>query len=146
MSFGVLQRSPRALIVVAGLVCHAACEGPQSTLMPAGRDAERIFQLWTIMAIGAGIIWAAIVGIAFYATRLRTGSHHPRLTHGLIIGGGAVFPVATLSALLIWGLMALPAVLALPSPGGMTVSITGHQWWWRVRYMMPDNRDARWER
>jgi hypothetical protein len=33
-----------------------ACDGPQSALTPAGRDAEQLAELFTVMAIGAVIV------------------------------------------------------------------------------------------
>ena len=54
-------------IVSAGALVLGGCHGPQSALDPAGRDAERIAELFWRMATGAGLIWLAIVGLAIYA-------------------------------------------------------------------------------
>ena len=121
-------------------VCLAGCTGAQSALAPAGRDAARIFDLFMAMAIGATVVWGAVIALAFYATRLQTGAHDRKVTRALIVGGGGVVPTVVLGALLVYGLAPLPEVLALPPPGGPVITVTGHQWWWRVRYEFPDGR------
>ena len=126
--------------LTAGTAFTAGCAGPQSSLDPAGPDAQRVFDLFVVMMIGSAIIWLIVVGLSFYATRLRPAVQHPKLTHSLIIGGGAVAPFLVLSALLVYGLAPLPAMLALPPPGRPIIAISGEQWWWRVRYLMPDGR------
>jgi cytochrome c oxidase subunit 2 len=107
---------------------------PQSALDTAGRDAEQIAQLFTVMAIGALAVWVAVVIIAVYAIRVR-GSHTQRTANLLIIGGGVVLPTVVLGALLAYGLPVLPAVL-MPAPEvALRIHVTGKQWWWRVQYM-----------
>lgn len=112
----------------------SACDGVQSALSPAGRDAERIADLFVVMTAGAAIIWVAVVGLSFYASRWRTREHPERYANALILGGGVVFPLVVLTALLVYGLASLPGVLALPPPARLTIAVTGEQWWWRVRY------------
>jgi cytochrome c oxidase subunit 2 len=141
---------PRCALRRLGLLCGAivllaGCGplarlggGPQSALSPAGRDAERMADLFAVMTVGAAIIWTAVVGLAFYASRWRTHEHPERYATALIVGGGAVFPLVVLTALLVYGLTPLPDVLALPPAGRLTIAVTGEQWWWRVRYQPPD--------
>ncbi|HXG56138.1 MAG TPA: hypothetical protein VNJ03_12230 [Vicinamibacterales bacterium] len=47
----------------------AGCDGPQSALVTAGRDAEQIASLFTVMAAGALIVWASVVAIAVYVVK-----------------------------------------------------------------------------
>ena len=111
---------------------------PQSTLNPAGRDAEQIAALFWWMAGGAALIWVAVIALAIYVIHFRPGAHSERAATGLIVGGGVAFPTLVLTGLLAYGLSLLPQVLALPPPGGPIVAVTGEQWWWRVRYLLPD--------
>src|SRR5690606_8353548 len=90
--------------------------------------------------LGALLIWAAVVGLSVYAIRGRRQHRSEQVVRWLIVGGGAVFPTVTLFVLLGFGLAALPDVLALPPPGGMRIEVIGEQWWWRVRYVLPDGR------
>jgi cytochrome c oxidase subunit 2 len=112
---------------------------PQSALEPAGRDAERIASLFWWMAGGATLVWIAVVVLTIYVTRIRPGTHDEQIARRLIFGGGVVFPTVVLAALLAYGLSLIPTVLALPSAGdGPVIHVTGEQWWWRVRYELPD--------
>jgi cytochrome c oxidase subunit 2 len=108
---------------------------PQSALTTAGRDAEWIAELFVWMTIGALAIWIAVLALAFLAPRWR--SARPERTGSLlIIGGGVVFPLVVLTALLTYGLAGIPRLLA-PGSGDLAIEVSGRQWWWRVRYVIP---------
>lgn len=119
------------------LVALTACAGPQSALVTAGRDAERIAGLWWWMAGGALLIWLAVVALSLYAIRGQRERHSERAANLLIIGGGALFPTVVLGGLLAYGLSLMPSLLALPPAEGLRVEVSGEQWWWRVRYHVP---------
>lgn len=133
-------RVAAAAVLVAAPVLLCACDGPQSALQTAGRDAERIAALFGWMAAGAAVIWIGMVGLAAYAIRGEREAHDQRAARALILGGGVVFPVVVLTVLLLYGLPLTSDLLALPPPGGMTIRVTGEQWWWRVRYELPDGQ------
>ena len=82
----------------------------QSALDTAGRDAEQIAQLFSVMTVGAVVIWTAVVVIAVYAIRSRQ-SHSQRAADLIILGGGVALPTVVLGALLAYGLPILPAIL-----------------------------------
>jgi cytochrome c oxidase subunit 2 len=60
----------------------------------------------------------------------------------LIVGGGAVVPTVVLTVLLIYGLAPIPALLAPAPEGSLKIAVTGEQWWWRVRYHLPDGEEV----
>jgi cytochrome c oxidase subunit 2 len=112
---------------------------PQSTLEPAGRDAERIAELFWWMAAGGVLIWLAVIALAVYILHYKPGTASSEgAARSLILGGGVIAPTVVLTVLLVFGLSLLPRVLALPADGGLVIAVTGEQWWWRVRYMLPD--------
>ncbi|MEK0084902.1 cytochrome c oxidase subunit II [Benzoatithermus flavus] len=117
------------------LVAAGGCSGSQSALDPAGREAGDIaFLFWTMVA-GGGVLWAAVAGIAVYATRLRPAEHPEWVGRGLILGGGVALPLLVLTGLLVPGLAMLPS---LRTPGGpLRIAVSGEQWWWRVAYHRP---------
>ena len=125
------------LAPVAALLLFTGCGGMQSALDPAGRGAERIADLFALMASGAVVIWVAVVGLSIYAFRIRPEPHE-RGHALLVIGGGAVFPTLVLCGLLVYGLAMLPELIAPAPEGSLSISVRGHQWWWRVRYPTPD--------
>lgn len=121
-----------ALAVLGG------CSGPQSALDAAGRDAERVAELWWWMLGGAAVVWAIVLGAAVYA--VRGGPHGERRVRWLVIGGGTVLPTVVLTVLLAHGLSLMPAMLDDGPEGGVRITVTGEQWWWRVRYETLDGR------
>lgn len=125
----------------AGALASAAwltgCGGIQSTLAPAGREAERIADLFWWMTIGSVIVWIGVVALALYYARHPAGSPDRRRNRILVIGGGVLLPTITVTALLIYGLAMLPPAVARAPEGSLQVSVTGEQWWWRVRYQPP---------
>ncbi|MCZ7683020.1 MAG: hypothetical protein M5U28_31110 [Sandaracinaceae bacterium] len=114
----------------------AACEGPQSALAPAGRDAARIADLFYAMSAGALVVWAAVVGSALYAVLRKDKRHSQRAANLFVLGGGVVTPTVLLTVLLVAGLWQMPELMDWGSEHARPrVSISGEQWWWRVRYL-----------
>jgi len=121
---------------VACALALAGCSGPQSALDPAGDGADRLALLFWVMLIGAAVIWAATLALAFFAARTRRGRFDERAGSALILWGGAVFPTVVLTALLTYGLSITPD---LRGPGdGLKIAVSGEQYWWRVRYQPKD--------
>lgn len=118
---------------LAGLAL-AGCEGPQSALDAAGRDAAAVGSLFWVMVAGAVVIWAIVIGIAIAAVLRPPGS--ARAANLLILGGGVAFPVVVLAALLVFGLGLLPDWAE--SGNRLKIHVTGEQWWWRVTYERAD--------
>lgn len=126
----------------AALVVLTGCDGPLSTLAPAGRAAEQIATLFWWLLGGAVVIWVIVVGLAVYAIRIKPEAHNRRRAGILIIGGGAVLPTLILAAYLTVGLRGLPQLTAVAPEGSLTIHVTGERWWWRVRYEVPGGEDV----
>ena len=114
----------------------------QSTLYPGGPAAQKLAHLnWFVLIlflIVTVVMWALIVLVA---TRPRGNFHeHAPVDVGggqnWIIFGGFLVPTIILAVVFISG---LGAMSAFPVHDGMNmpaeIRITGHQWWWEVRYM-----------
>lgn len=118
-------------------VCAAAlltgCSGRQSSLEPAGAQAEQISKLFWWMTGGAVVIWIAVLVLAFVAIRFQP-ARGENAGGWLIVVGGAVIPTVILTGLLAYGLSLLPGLVAPPPAGSLKISVAGEQWWWRVRY------------
>lgn len=114
----------------------SGCTGAQSSLAPAAQGAARIADLFWAMTIGSVIILLVVVGLTLYATYGRAQPSE-KLSQLLVVGGGAVFPTIVLTGLLIYGLAMLPDFVASAPEGSLKISVTGEQWWWRVRYQRP---------
>lgn len=125
-----------AMLGTAGTVC--GCGGVQSVLAPEGAEAERVWVLFWVLTIGAFLILAVVIVLTALAITKR-----PAWLGGnaLIVVGGIIFPIVTLSGLLAYGLtLMMVAVLASEDGPSVQLSISGEQWWWRVTYIASDGR------
>lgn len=122
------------LRLIVGASLATSCDGAQSTLAPAGRGADRIADLFWGMTIGFTVIWLLVVALAIYAYSSKR-EHGPKTSKWVIVGGGVVLPVIVLTGLLIYGLSMMPSLLPSDAPATVKIQVTGHQYWWRVRYL-----------
>lgn len=125
-------RSLAALIAVLGL---GACEGRQSALMPAGRDAAQLYLVFLVMLAGAVVLWLGLNGMFLYFTRLNRGPFPRRYANRIVIGAGVILPTVVVGALLAWGLSIMPSQRA--AGDGLVIRVTAEEWWWRVEYWTP---------
>lgn len=115
------------------------CEGRQSALAPGGTDARVLGDLFWVMLAGVVVLWVLVNGLFFYVTRINRAALSRNFANWLIVIGGVVFPTVVLGALLTYGLSIMPDQRA---PGeGLTLRVTGEQWWWRVEYW-PDGAET----
>ncbi|HBB85775.1 MAG TPA: cytochrome B, partial [Sulfitobacter sp.] len=126
----------RLMLICLSFLALSACEGRQSVMSPAGRDAQDVLSLIWVMFGGAVLLWLLLAAIFVYVTRVEPREMPRRWGEMLIVGGGVIFPVILLGALLTYSLpMMKPQREADP---GLKVHITAEQWWWRVDYELPD--------
>ena len=106
----------------------------QTPLDPWGIQAARIAELTHVLFIGGAAIFLltmALLAAALLApdaVRRRIGSRR------FIIGGGIVFPVVTLAALLVYSLGVSRALMLPLGPAPLRIEVIGRQYWWEVRY------------
>ena len=116
----------------------AACDGPQSALAPAGRDADRIATLFFWMAGGALVVWLGVMGSAIWAVARAEREYPRRVANLFVIGGGVALPTVTLTVLIVFGLAMMPAILHLGPDPEARVRVSAEEWWWRVTYRTED--------
>ena len=135
MSF---RRGIGCLTLVGGALALSGCGSKQDSLRPESGPAHGIATLWWIMlagsVVGLGVIAAILLGS--WLRRDRIGGDRPAMA--VIVGLGVATPIAVLAALffysdifLIRGTSPPPANAAT---GALTIRVTGHQFWWEVRY------------
>ena len=124
----------------------------QSALHPAANSgAALIDQPGWIMYVGGAVIFVVVIVLALVAVFSKARRISAKRW---IVGGGLIFPAATLSALLIYsiaignGLSAIGSTNALQlflecfgdvsaAPSSerlLRIEVIGKQWWWEVRY------------
>ena len=98
-----------------------------------GSSAALLHEIGVVLYIGAGLIFALVIGLLIRAV---FGPARAITPMRWIIGGGLIFPVVTLTALLIYSLRA-DHVMQSHEAAGMRIEVIGKQWWWEVRYHLP---------
>ncbi len=109
--------------------------GVQSALHPQSESAGRVAEITWVLFTGGAIIFV-LVGILLALAlcgppRLRVLLRQP----SLVVGGGIIFPVVVLTALLIYTLSAGSTMLKADTPPAARIEVVGEMWWWRVRYL-----------
>jgi cytochrome c oxidase subunit II len=121
----------------------AGCDGPFSTLQPAGPSAAAAASLWWGMLLFATTVLVAVVALWLLAMWRDPGeiddAAAQRVQNRWIIGGGLVLPLASITVLLAFGIPAGHRMLPLPPAEGeaLRIEVTARQWQWRVHY--PDS-------
>lgn len=128
-------------LLLLSLAVLAGCAGDQSALSGGGQESNRTLLLTIILTVGSAIIFliviAATVAAFFGPARLKQ-----QLSSGsIVVWGGIAFPTVVLSALLVYGFLALgagPASSTTAQGDPLRIQVDGLQWWWRVTYLAPD--------
>jgi cytochrome c oxidase subunit 2 len=108
----------------------------QSALHPASDAAGAIHQLTLVLTVGACAILVLVLALA--ACGALSGPR--KVSAGAwVIGGGIVFPVIVLAALLVHALRVGHALSAPPARPA-EIEVTGKTWWWEIRYLPPGAR------
>ena len=120
----------------------------QSSVDPAGPQAQHISQLWWVMLYlltGVFILVMSLLSIGAFRRRSKaaeTSGRNVIQTDSLretkmarVVMGGVVVTTVILFALLVSSFIVGRTIYSTPKePTVLTIDITGHQWWWDVRY------------
>jgi len=88
-----------------------------------------------ILIWGAAAILLVVLALAAYALWGPEERRGWAASRRFIVGGGIVFPVVTLTALLIYTLVLEASIAGRAEPPAARIAVIGHQWWWRVHYL-----------
>ena len=128
----------RRIVPLLAAALLAGCGGPhlQSPLDPAGPEAQEIARLWWVLFWICTVVFVVTMALALWAVR-KGGTAAPQQVgplsgNGFVIVSGIIIPTIILVGILVYSLRATLAIM--PGPATMTIEVTGHQWWWEVRY------------
>ncbi len=118
----------------------AGCQGNdfQSALHPASEEARAIAWLWWLMLAvygGVFLITLALTGMAISRKQKPTESGRPQAPGGpmrFVLIAGIIVPSIILIVMLIVSLRTSSALRAPET--AFTIEVTGHRWWWDIRY------------
>jgi cytochrome c oxidase subunit 2 len=128
-------------IMLLALLALSGCSGWQSVLDPKGPQAERLAELiWIFTAISA-VIWLAVMVVLLMAIVPRSPDRPNPLALRVATERRSLVTVAAAAAATLLIVIALTAVsylsqrhLYAKQRSAVVVTITGHQWWWDIRY------------
>lgn len=123
-------------------------------LDPAGPSARSAAALWWGMFGWFTLVLLAVVSVWLWAVHRRGGAalsseETPRgareeaqrgeaegTRRGMrwIVAGGVLLPLVTVTVVLLFGIPAGDRMLPQPDDAPVVIEVTGHQWWWQVRY------------
>jgi cytochrome c oxidase subunit 2 len=133
-----------ATFIVA--LCTSSCGGIQNAINPAGPNAQNLSNLWWLMFIVCSIVYVFVMIALFLSLRGRTSEAAER---GFVLNPPSdserrrqitvVVSVAiTIVILFVFLLASYSSGRALnlndPTKTGLSIELTGHQWWWEARY------------
>jgi cytochrome c oxidase subunit 2 len=137
----------RALVLGASAVLLlAGCSDKQNSLAPESHQSRDIASLFWWMMGGAWIGLAVVVGLLLLAWKRSgrrgvgtdTWGEKPgeRLGWYVVVGAGIVLPIVLISALFVISDLFVIRTTQAPAANETkrTVLVTGHQWWWEIRY------------
>ncbi len=130
------------LAIMSSIMLAAGCSGPLEMLSGSGEPAARIARLtWFMLLLGGAVYAVVLITTAVAIRRNRaTPDDTPDLTrHGIswIIIGGVILPGLILLAVFIVSLGAMNRDERTQPT--LTVSVVGHQWWWKLQYHPDDS-------
>ncbi len=103
-------------------------------IAPAGPAAATIAEIGVVLTAGSTVIFIAVMLLLALALRRHSTAWQRVVTRALLIGGGGVFPVLMLSALLAYVTVRSAQLTATQQVDGLLISVTAKMWWWEVRY------------
>jgi cytochrome c oxidase subunit 2 len=104
-----------------------------------GLGALVIERLWWVLFILSSIVLAAVMGMALFAVARRNHPmkdphHEPTWATPFLVISGIVIPVILLTGTFVYSLHDMQQLAAQPGKAKLTITVTGHQWWWEARY------------
>jgi cytochrome c oxidase subunit II len=137
------------IALIATVCCFSGCGGIQNAINPAGPHAQSLSRLWWLMFYVLTSVFVLVL-IAL-AMALRAASRRSDLNPVLnpspeterrkrnAVLSAVIVTTITLFVLLIYSFSTGRSLTAdLAQKNGLSIEVTGKQWWWEVRYQDVD--------
>ncbi|MEA2204898.1 MAG: cytochrome c oxidase subunit [Blastocatellia bacterium] len=139
------------LLLLLASLCVSSCAGIQTSINPAGPQADQISRLWWLMfSVCTGVFVLVMIftllaikrGHGYSQEPTRAPDLDPALSaeqrkRNVVIGAIIVTTLILFVFLIASFKVGRSMTSELANKNGLTIEITGHQWWWEVRYMDP---------
>lgn len=104
--------------------------GVQSALSPHGPEAAAVAEMTWVLLAGGALVLVVVIVLTIWALAAPPAWMARK---SFIVAGGIVLPLAFISGLLLYTLLAT-ARLPDEGPAALRVDVVGHQWWWQFEY------------
>lgn len=146
---GTTSTRRRVIQSVAALsvaLCFPSCGGIQNAINPTGPIAENLSRLWWLMFIVCSIVWVLVmIGVLLSLRRataeaadstpiLEPSEESERSRRNIIISLTTITVIVLFVFLIASYSSGRSLRLNDPTKNGLSIDLTGHQWWWEVRY------------
>ena len=132
------------LIAFVAVLCFSSCGGIQNAVNPAGPQANNLSRLWWLMFTVSSAVFVLVMIAVLLSLRNRTHSEttpileppqpQEQRRRNVVISAVTV-TVIILFVFLIASFSAGRSMTAeLAHKNGIAIDVTGHQWWWEIRY------------
>ncbi len=133
----------RRLIPLVCLGLAACSRNPSAVMNPAGPHARVTGDLFWFLIVSNGLIWIAVLAVLFVSlarnrTAALTAPQAPspatekRLTLNVAIA--VIATILTLTLFLGVSYAVDRKLIAFDKGDAVNIEVTGHQWWWELRY------------
>jgi cytochrome c oxidase subunit 2 len=133
-----------AFVALASLC--GACGGAQTSINPAGPQSSQISRLWWLMFYVCAFVFVLVIAATATAIRRRGNDQAEAFAvmnpseQGENRRRNAVVAATSLTILILFVFLVVSFSIGRSLTGdvatknALTIEITGHQWWWEVRY------------
>lgn len=134
------------------VLCSTSCGGIHNALNPTGPQAQNLSRLWWLFFIVCSTVFVLVMIALLLSLRNRTSESQAETvpvieppveqerTRRNVVISAVTITVIILFVFLISSYFAGRSMTAeLEHKNGLNIELTGHQWWWEVRY---DDVDA----
>jgi cytochrome c oxidase subunit II len=141
-----MRRVIQCLSALSVALCLSSCGGIQNSINPAGPHAANISKLWWLMFTVCSMVFVLVMIALFLSLRhataeaadrtpiLEPAEESERRRRNIIISATTITVIVLFVFLIASYSSGRSLRLNDPTKNGLSIDLTGHQWWWEVRY------------
>lgn len=142
----ITRRAFQCLSALSVTLSLSACGGIQNAINPAGPNAENLSRLWWLMFTVCSIVFVLVMIAVLLSLRkataeaadrtplLEPSEESERRRRNIIISATTITVIVLFVFLIASYSSGRSLRLNDPTKSGLSIDLTGHQWWWEVRY------------
>src|SRR6185437_3752188 len=136
----------RLIAIFVVVFCFSSCGGIQNAINPAGPNAGNISKLWWLMFVVCSIVFVLVMIAVLLSLRKTTAEAADRVPvlepsleserrrRNVVISAVTITVIILFVFLIASYSSGRSLYLNDPTKNGLSLELTGHQWWWEVRY------------